>query len=314
MRIKTNEKYASIVLKNMYENVSEDIKLSAVLSRIYEEKVSLEIVNNKLNNQINSMELSIIRINPKFNEKSKNYQKMRDEMLETLNSYESVLKQFCNTYDSQIEELILEKAKLEYDLLIKKILQCKIKQKEQLQVERRSIIKGINTVMKTIKGKIVKKEQIKTSVNQMQEEKDITKKPINISSEYLEKQKEIKKQQKRVANIDKKIQKLSEKKKNRLFEALEVGGKTLSTEIKKPRTFKNITKFFSNRFNTYNVIVKNVIEPLRQRIDEFKINELKNITGQKKEFDLAQFHNKLDKNLDKDYMINDNNNSDKRYK
>ena len=57
----------------MYENVKNEITLAALLGYAYAEKISNETVQTKVNNQLRSMEASIHRINPKFNEKSKNY-------------------------------------------------------------------------------------------------------------------------------------------------------------------------------------------------------------------------------------------------
>ena len=297
MRIKTNEKYSSIVLKNMYENVCNDIKLSAVLNRVYAEKLSSEIVNTKVNNQLNSMEISIIRINPKYNEKSKNYVKMRDQLKDTLKQYENVLGQFCDYYDQKIEKLILKKIELESKLLIEKIWQAQVTQKGQAKINNKNIVKGINTILKKIKGKIDQKEQLDVGViDRLQDGKDIEKELANNLDESSKNKKNIQNMQKEIIIINKKIEKLNEEKKNKVFEVLEVGGKSLSTEIKKPKTFKKITKFFSNRFNTYNVIVKTIIEPLNQRIDEFKINELKKVNGENEEFNLSEFQKKVDSN------------------
>ena len=309
MRIKTNEKYSSIVLKNMYENVSDDINLSAILNRVYAEKLSSEIVNTKVNNQLNSMEISIVRINPKYNEKSKKYIKMREQLEDTLKQYENVLRQLCDYYDQKIEELILKKVELESNLVIEKINKVQIKQNEKINTNNKNIVKGINTVLKKIKGKIVKKDQVDVDLSdnlQNENDTDTEKENLNASDDFLKRQKNIENMKKKIIIINKNIEKLNEEKKLKVFDVLEVGGKSLSTEIKKPKTFKKITKFFVNRFNTYNVIVKTIIEPLNQRIDEFKVNELKKINVQKEEFDLSQFQKKVDSNK-KGVVFDENN-------
>jgi hypothetical protein len=118
MRIKTNDKYASILLKNMYENVKEETCLTAILNCVYTEKITNETINTKITNQLNSMEVSMHRINPKYNENSKNYDKIKEKMLETLNNYEVNLKQLCNAIDQKIYSLILKKVELESKLLM----------------------------------------------------------------------------------------------------------------------------------------------------------------------------------------------------
>ena len=61
---------------------------------------------------------------------------------------------------------------------------------------------------------------------------------------------------------------------------MEVGGKWVTTTIKKPKTFSKITRFFASRFNTPKLIIKTIIEPLNARIDDFVNNELANVRGQ----------------------------------
>lgn len=74
---------------------------------------------------------------------------------------------------------------------------------------------------------------------------------------------------------------------------METENKAISTQIRKPRTIKKITKFFANRFNTYNVIIKSVLEPIRQRVDEFKVNELGRVEFKNQEFDLKEMEQKI---------------------
>lgn len=295
MRIKTNDKYISMVLKNIYENVKEEIVLSATLNRVYVEKISKEVIGTKINNQVNSMEVSINRINPKFIEKkSKNYEKIKEEMIKTLDNYEEVLKQFCQIYDKQIEDLILKKVELESKLLIAIVAKQDLCEKETEETNPKEIIvKGINTVVNKIKGKISQKEPVDVSlIHRLQDGQDI-KKELEQSEEYKDNQRYIIKLEKEIKVLNKKINKLNDEKIQNVFSAMESENKALSTEIKKPRTFKNITKFFVNRLKTYNVVMKNIIDPMNQRIDEFKVNQLENINGQSKDMNFTE----LQKNI-----------------
>ena len=43
--------------------------------------------------------------------------------------------------------------------------------------------------------------------------------------------------------------------------------------------FKKITRFFVSRFNTAKVVQNTIIEPLNQRIESFKNNELSSMKG-----------------------------------
>lgn len=246
MRKKTKDKETSRMLKNVYEKVSGEIVLSAKLNRLYADKVSCEIVNEKVTHQLNAMEASIHQINPKFQPKSKNYDKVREEMAETLKQYEEILKRLADKYDVQIEKLIFKKVELEAKLLMTIITKEYLAQKETEK-----------------------------------------------SEEYQDNQQFLLKLQKEVKHINKKIRKLNQEKEKQILEAMEVGGKELSVQIRKPRKIKSLTKFFMGRFNTYKVIMKNVIEPFKQRIDEFKVNELKKVDGKPKELKLAEVEEKI---------------------
>ena len=76
-----------------------------------------------------------------------------------------------------------------------------------------------------------------------------------------------------------KIERLNERKKNSIYDAMEVGDKALTTNIKRPRIFKKITRFFVSRFNTAKVVQTTIIDPLNLRIESFKNNELSSMKG-----------------------------------
>ena len=94
--------------------------------------------------------------------------------------------------------------------------------------------------------------------------------------------------------VKQKIQKLNQDKENKIMGALESEEKGLSTELRKPRPFKRLTKFFSNRFNTYNVIIKSVILPINQKIEVLKQNELADVVEEnQQEIKISDFENKI---------------------
>ena len=74
--------------------------------------------------------------------------------------------------------------------------------------------------------------------------------------------------------ISTEIKKLNERKKDALYNAMELEDKWMITKIKKPKTFERITRFFSSRINTPKVVKKNLIDPLNERIDSFLECEL----------------------------------------
>ena len=265
MRIKTNEKYASIVRKNRCENVKNEITLTAILNSVYAQKISNETIQTKVNHQIQSIETAINRINPKFGEKSKNYDKIREQIVDILSQFEANLKQFCEVADNEIQEKILQKVELESQLFMA-ILNEQLREPNEKKMAK-------------AKDKNKPKQNEKNPVGKLEKE---------------------------VRKMTQKINELNEQKVKKIFDAMETENKAISTQIRKPRTIKKITKFFANRFNTYNVIVKSVLEPIRQRVDEFKVNELERVEFKNQEFDLKEVEEKI-KEKEKNVFENEEN-------
>ena len=109
-------------------------------------------------------------------------------------------------------------------------------------------------------------EQLSKRIEKTQEEEKVNKKNI----EKIEKE---------IRLINEEIKRMNERKKENLFNAMEVGDKWVTTTIKKPKTFTKIKRFFSSKFNTPKLIIKTIIEPLNHRIEEFVNNELANVKG-----------------------------------
>ena len=112
-----NDAYVAMVLKNIYEKTSEEITLDAVINRALADKISSEIINKKVNAQMNAISVGIRNINPKYNEKSKNYDITKASILDSLTRYEAALVELSEFYDTKIEQLILRKVELESHLL-----------------------------------------------------------------------------------------------------------------------------------------------------------------------------------------------------
>ena len=104
MRDKTNEKIISITENERYKQITNNIKIEAILNKVYAYKTSSEMVNLKVKNQLNSINYSVNQINPKFTDKSKNYGKISNEIIDTISNYEKTLKKLCNLYDKRIGE------------------------------------------------------------------------------------------------------------------------------------------------------------------------------------------------------------------
>ena len=302
MRSQTNEKSSSMISKSMYENIKNEITLSAILNCVYIDKISSETIQTKVTNQMNSMEVSINRINPKYNEKSKNYDKIKQQILDTLQTYEENLVQFCQFCDKEIQEIIFKKVELESKLLMAVITKEYLYQKDKKEQKPKSkniIVHSIGSVVEKIKTSSKEKKQIDVSmINRIQDGKQVEKEikeKIEFSEEYKNNQSYIRKLEQEIKRLNQKINDLNKEKVNKTFSAMEAGDKQLSTQIRRPHTIKRITSFFANRFNTYQVIIKSVIEPIYCRIEEFKTSELKKVDIHNKEFNLQEIEQKIEK-------------------
>lgn len=112
-----NDAYVAMVLKGVYDRVSDGITLEAMVNRALTDKITSETINQKVNSQMNAITIGIKGINSKFNEKSKNYDITKASILDALTNYEAALIELSEFYDGKIEQLILRKVELESHLL-----------------------------------------------------------------------------------------------------------------------------------------------------------------------------------------------------
>ncbi len=112
-----NDAYVAMVLKGVFERTSEGIDLDAMVNRALTEKITSETINQKVNSQMNAITIGIRNINPRFDEKSKNYDITKAAILDSLTNYEAALVELSEFYDRKIEQLILRKVELEAHLL-----------------------------------------------------------------------------------------------------------------------------------------------------------------------------------------------------
>lgn len=295
MEKEVNDAYVAMVLKKVYDKTNEDIQTDAVVSRALTEKITSETINQKVNNQMNAISVGIRNINPKFNEKSKNYDITKAAILDTLTNYESALVQLSEFYDGKIEQLILRKVELEAHLLgsiIKDEYLFKKEEKKISQKENDQVRKKISSSFKGMVEKLSKRkrEENQIDVNLISKAKDAEDVEIEIANQLdarvektkkqeVQNKEKIEKIEKEIRLINDEIKRMNERKKENLFNAMETGDKWVATTIKRPRTFTKIKRFFASKLNTPKLIIKTIIEPLNLRIDEFVQNELSNVKG-----------------------------------
>jgi hypothetical protein len=290
-----NEEYASLALKRFYDTATDDIQMSALINRALTDKISTETINQKVNNQLNSIHASMYRINPKFNEKSKNYDIVKKEILDVLTDYEVALTEFSDYYDIKLEELILKKVELESHLVGKIFKEENFGTEESKKIKEMKNDKlklSFSEKARNIFEKFSNRKKDENIVNvqdlnklqdcvdlEIAQDKKLDKKLSKIQENNKTNQAEITKLENDIKSITSEISQINEKKRLALEEAMESRDKWIATTIRKPSVFEKAKTFFAVRFNTPKVITKTVINPLRQKVDNFRVNELAELKG-----------------------------------
>lgn len=285
----------AIKLKEYYDSLESKIKTDAVVSRAYTDKLSLETIENKVDSQLNSINASINSINSKFTEGSKNYDLAKQNIIETLEKYKENLVELSEFYDGKIEQLILSKVELEASLLggivNEEFLDYKVNLKTK-QKENDALKKKINDNSMQAYQRIIAERQANGNVDTLalryKKDADDINKEIEVKmqnridkskKEKKENSEEIEKKESQIKSINSEIERINQRKVEAITRAMEEGDVFLTTNVKKPRAFSRIKRFFVSRFNTYKVIDDTIITPLNKKIEEFKNVELSNMKG-----------------------------------
>ena len=290
-----NEQYISMVLDKIWKQNSENIQMEAIVNRALTDKISTETINTKVNSKLNAISVEIKNINPQYNENSKNYDSTKADILDALTNYETALMELSDFYDEKIEQLILKKVELDTqklgllmkdEILLEKT-EKKIGEKENLTSK---VSKGVKSIVEKInfKNQNKEKEYIDVSLyNKVQDIADIKQEVNQKMESRVKKAKEdssknsnqIQKIDEQIKNIDLEIKKVNEKKQQNLMNAMEIGDKWIAVNLKRPKAFTKIKRFFMSKFNTTKLIHKNVITPLNNLVKEFRETELANVKG-----------------------------------
>lgn len=295
MENELDEKSICLSLKKFLDESENRVKTNAMISRAYTEKISSETIEEKVNAQMNAIKIGIQEINPKFKEGSKNYDSTKSAILEAMTNYEAALKELSDFYDGKIEQLILRKIELQANLVGTIINEEYLSEKEKRKIVQKDTDKVKKSVTSTLRRAIEKITKRKTEkqpvdvrmLEDLKDSEDIESELNTKLSNRIEKTVQDKKENKefieKIENeirlIDEEIKKINERKKQSLYDAMEVGEKYMVSTIKKPRMFKKITRFFVSRFNTAKVVNNTILLPLNQRIESFRNNELSSIKG-----------------------------------
>ena len=289
-----NEEYASLALKRFYDSTTDDIQMSALVNRALIDKISTETINQKVNNQLNSIHTSMYMINPKFNESSKHYAVIKKEILDVLTDYENALTEYSDYYDLELEKLVLKKVELESHLVGKIFKEEAIKFDESkgLKAKKNDNLKMTFAEKSKSVAEKISNEKDKNIVNsldisklqdcvdlEIEQDKKIDKKIIKAQEGNKTNLAEIAGIESEIKKITERINELNDKKRLGIEAAMETKDKWIATTIRKPSMFSRVKRFFSYKFNTTNVITKTVITPLKSKVNEFRVNELQELKG-----------------------------------
>ncbi len=290
----TNQEKCKNLMK-LYEESEGKITADAIVNRAYVDKLSEQTINEKVNAQMNSIKTGIYNINPRFKEGSKNYESTRKLVSETMANYQQALIDLSGFYDGKIEQLILRKVELEASLVasilneeyLAETISEKNNQKENDEVKR-SVKDNIKAVLEKIKNKRNSNSEVdpKMITNLLDQQEVAIELDAKLSNnvEKIMKDKNDNKDfmdgvEREISLINGEIDRINERKRNSIYDAMEVGGKELTSNIKKIRIFGKIKNFFASRFNTAKVVESTIIFPLNERIESFKNNELSSMKG-----------------------------------
>lgn len=282
-------------LKKLYDDSENRIKTEAIIRHAFINKTSKETVDSKVNAQMNSIMVGIHDINPKFKEGSKNYDLTKKRVSETLAEYEKTLIELSEFYDGKINQLILRKVELEASLVgsiineeyLKQRIIKKNEQKDNDSVKK-SVKDNIKLAIERIKSQREKNQKIDPmDISKLLDQQDVVIELDQKLSDRIEESERDKKDnkdfiekiEKEISMINSEIDKINDRKKDSIFEAMEIGGRAMTTSIRRPRMFNKITRFFVSKFNTAKIVETTIIKPLILRIENFRNNELSSMKG-----------------------------------
>lgn len=283
-------------LKRLYNETESQVKANAMVSWAFADKVSSDTISEKVNSQMNSIKTSIYNINPRFKEGSKNYDMTKQLVTETLAAYEQALIELSQFYDGKIEQLILRKVELESSLIgtilndefLRQELASDVNKKENDKVKM-SVKDSIKSIIERFKNKKNDKSEAinPMEISKLMDQQDVvcemeqqfTNNIEKRQSDKIQNSEFSKKVEKEIVLINSEIDRINDRKKQSILDAMEVGNKEIAPIIRRPRVIKKITSFFASRFNTARVVETTIINPLNSRIESFRNNELSSMKG-----------------------------------
>ena len=264
-------------------------KNEAIIQMAVSEKLSSELIIDKINRKRGSLNSSLKLIAPKFNNKNKNYSNIKDEFDKIIKRQENILSKISEYYDKQIESLILEKLEKEANFVGSIIKDEFFIEEEENKIEQKEndkILFALSNSVKNIISRIRKKKDNNeidvTAISKLQDKEDIeeeqksklnniAKQANDLKMENIQKIIDI---ENSINSLEERINDLNFKKEKFIRESME------STEIaiynKKNNVIQKFKLFVKCRINIIDVINQNIIIPNNKFIDSYEESILKN--------------------------------------
>ena len=277
-------------LKRTNKEVENNIKDSAIVQRAYINKITMEMISDKVAKEMNAVKNGIVKIYPGFKEGTRNYIKIKNAVSLVLVNYEKNLQEIGHYYDHKIEVLILERVEVEsshfFSILAEKYFNDKVSIRNDLKNDNKvgkSIKKTIvDFIDRITKKKTEKKIMDPLLMDKIMDNQDVISEISNVDEEKYNNILDLKAQNEedirifndRISDINRKIDEYNDEKVKEIREAMEEGPKDISKDAEEQRKIGIIRRFFLIRFNLLKYVQENMIYNLENRIELFEKNEL----------------------------------------
>jgi len=288
------EENIPIYFKNFIDNISIFLKSEAIIKMAIIKKTSNDVITDKVNKKRIALNISIVKINSKYDSCNSKYLEIQDNIESIMKNYENILKDLANFFDTKIEQLILKKLELEADLvgcLIKDEYFYEEECHKKEEKENDKLLIALSSSVKSFISKLTKKKEQKvidvTMISKLQDKEELKKEQsdkLNLSLENTHQIKQanldyITRLEDEIFSIEKEINRLNSNKEKTINDAMENNSKELVIQNNNKKLFSKIKLFFRSKINPNKVIFENVINPMKQYIKDYNDNVLENIKG-----------------------------------
>ena len=286
------EENIPIYFKNFIDSIAIFSKSEAIIKRAIIQKTSDDCITDKLNKKRMALNISIVKINPKYDPYNSKYLEIQNNIESIMKKYENVLRELAIFFDTKIEQLILKKLELEAELIGSIVKdeyfyeeECHKKEEKENDKLLISLSNSVKSFISKLTNKKEQKEIDVTMISKLQDKEELKKEQSDKLNLSLENTIEVKKEnleyikvlEDEIVSVEKEINRLNSNKENSIMDAMENNCKQLIIQNNNMNFFGKIKLFFKSKLNPNKVIFENIINPMNQYIKEYEGNILENI-------------------------------------